>query len=351
MDAVDYLIIGQGLAGSLLAWHLMQRHKRVLVVDNGLHNASQVAAGLINPVTGMRFVKSSHVDQLLPAAKSLYQQLSQHFNHAFYIEKPMLRLLRNNKELLACQKRLNQAEYQAYLTKIIPSHALFNAANGLLEQSHTGFLLTQPLLAHLKDYFIQHNAYIKADIIYDDINFKPALQWNNIVAKQIIFCEGYKATHNPWFSYLPFQPVKGEIISATANHTLQPTLLNYGHWFIPLNDKQFRTGATFEREDFSLQPSVTAKDTLFNALKHVYPSLTVKDISSQQVGIRPTTLDKQPFLGQHPKQSNLFIFNGFGAKGSLQIPFYCQHFADHLIHQHPLMSSSHILRYHSLWTH
>ena len=65
----DYLIIGQGLAGSLLAWELIQRDCKVVIIDNGKENASQVAAGLINPITGMRFVKSADVDTLLPAAK------------------------------------------------------------------------------------------------------------------------------------------------------------------------------------------------------------------------------------------------------------------------------------------
>ncbi len=54
----DFLIVGQGLAGSLLAWELMQRGAKVLIVDNGMPNASQVAAGLINPITGMRFAKT-----------------------------------------------------------------------------------------------------------------------------------------------------------------------------------------------------------------------------------------------------------------------------------------------------
>jgi len=58
---IDFLIVGQGLAGSLLAWELIQRGCSVLVVDKGEENASQVAAGLINPVTGIRFVKSGSV--------------------------------------------------------------------------------------------------------------------------------------------------------------------------------------------------------------------------------------------------------------------------------------------------
>ena len=117
---IDYLIIGQGLAGSLLAWELINRNQRILIVDNGAENASLIAAGLINPVTGMRLVKSAQVDQLLPSAIHYYQQLSQYFQQPFYIEKLMLRILRTEKELSTAQKRLLQPEYQSYLDKIIP---------------------------------------------------------------------------------------------------------------------------------------------------------------------------------------------------------------------------------------
>ena len=82
----DFLIIGQGLAGSLLAWELIKRKQQVIIVDNGEINASQVAAGLINPVTGMRFVKSFDVDLLLPFAKNSYQQLTQYFQQDFIIK-------------------------------------------------------------------------------------------------------------------------------------------------------------------------------------------------------------------------------------------------------------------------
>ena len=83
---IDYLIIGQGLAGSLLAWELIQRDCKVVIIDNGNENASQVAAGLINPITGMRFVKSTDVDTLLPTAKQYYLALGEVFQQTFYIE-------------------------------------------------------------------------------------------------------------------------------------------------------------------------------------------------------------------------------------------------------------------------
>ena len=71
MTKYDYLIIGQGLAGSLLTWELLQRGCKIIVVDNGLENASKVAAGLINPVTGMRLVwQGSLLDRVLASKQA-----------------------------------------------------------------------------------------------------------------------------------------------------------------------------------------------------------------------------------------------------------------------------------------
>ncbi len=347
---IDFLIIGQGLAGSLLAWELIQRQKNVIIVDNNQPNASLVAAGLINPVTGMRFVKSANADQLLPVAIDCYQKLADFFNQTFYIKKTMLRLLRNNKEATACSKRFKDRDYRPYLDKIIPSHPDINTTFGLLRQKQTGYLLTIPLLTALKDYFISLGAYINAEINYDEIKLTPTLRWNSIQPKQIIFCEGHHAaTANPWFSALPFQPVKGEIITATATAKVQQNILNYGHWFIPLNNSQFRTGASFDRDSLNTAITSEARDILLNSLKQIYPALTVEKINKQQAGIRPTTLDKMPFVGRHPKYSNFIIFNGFGAKGSLQIPWHSQNLANHLLNKKPLAQASSILRYYHLF--
>lgn len=342
---IDYLIIGQGLAGSLLAWELVQRHQKVLVIDNGKESASLVAAGLINPVTGMRFVKSADLDQQLPSALNYYQQLSNFFHKDFYVEKVMLRLLRNDQELAACQKRLQQAAYQNYLSKITPTTPWIKSTHGILEQQRTGYLLTQALLTALKNYFISINAYQSTELHYNEITLAPLLQWRDIKPKRIIFCEGHHANDNPWFSSLPFQPVKGEIITAISTKKIRQNMLNYGHWFIPLDSYQFRTGATFDRANLNTTPTLKAKETLLTSLKCVYPDLSLDRIIKQQAGIRPTTQDKQPFIGHHPKHHSLSIFNGFGAKGSLQIPWYCQHFSNHLLNNSLISPASDILRY------
>jgi len=57
MKRINTIIVGQGLAGSLLAWSLIQRGQSILIVDNDHHHAASIAAaGIINPVTGQLFV-------------------------------------------------------------------------------------------------------------------------------------------------------------------------------------------------------------------------------------------------------------------------------------------------------
>ncbi|MDI1292309.1 MAG: FAD-binding oxidoreductase [Methylobacter sp.] len=345
---IDYLIIGQGLAGSLLAWELIQRGCKVIIVDNGRENASQVAAGLINPITGMRFVKSADVDTLLPAAKHRYLQLADFFQQEFYVEKPMLRLFRSESELNNARKRLNNPEYQAYLGDTQPpSEAINHLATpfGFLEQNQTGYLLTKPLLSGLKTFFIAQDSYRQADFDYRDIHLEPSLRWQDIFPKQIIFCEGYQATQNPWFSYLPFQPVKGEILTLEHQTELPDKIINCGNWLIPLNDHRIRIGATFDREHLNTHTTEQGKNDLLNALKQISPDLTPITLVNHQANVRPCTQDKQPFIGLHPRHPQLAIFNGFGAKGSLQVPWYSEHFVDALLNGTPLPKTCNIQRH------
>ena len=339
---IDYLIIGQGLAGSLLAWELMQRGCKIIIIDNGKENASQIAAGLINPVTGMRFVKSTDIDTLLPVAKHCYSQLADVFQQIFYIEKPMLRLFRNDAELTHCLKRLDNADYQDYLGAIIPpDQPIKNIASpfGYLQQKQTGYLSTRPLLTCLKDFFIAKECYRLAAIDYQDIQMLPSLRWQDVFPRQIIFCEGHHATKNPWFSWLPFQPVKGEILTLAHQSQLPNKILNFGNWLIPLNSHHIRIGATFDRENLNALPTELGKNELLNALKPISANLAQATLTNHQANIRPCTLDKQPFIGHHPQYPQLAIFNGFGAKGSLQIPWYSQHFVDALLNNTPLSSN------------
>jgi glycine/D-amino acid oxidase-like deaminating enzyme len=350
---VDCLIIGQGLAGSLLAWELLRRNCKVAVVDNGKENASLVAAGIINPITGMRFAKTANVDTLLPVALDCYNQLSAFFHQRFYMDKPMIRVFRHEAELVLSTKRQGQVGYAPYLGSICtsghPEIPGFATPYGYIEQRQTGHLLTAPLLAQLQKYLIGQNAYRQATVNYNEFHLDDAVQWQDIQANRVIYCEGHQGSQNPWFSWLPFQPVKGEIMTLSHQTELPDAMLNYGNWLLPLSPDTVRIGATFDRINIDTQPSEQGKQTLLATLKPHNPRLAQATVVQHQAGIRPCTADKYPFVGKHPQHPQIAIFNGFGAKGGLQIPWYSQRFADYLLHHKPLPPSCDIQRFQSAY--
>lgn len=345
----DFLIIGQGLAGSLLAWELLNRGKRVIVVDAGLENASGVAAGIINPVTGMRWVKTADADSLLPAARQYYGELAKLFNQQFYSDLPMVRFFQSEAERDTIKKKLQDPEYSPYFGEIQygQSREEFNTPYGAIEQKNTGYLKTKALVNCLKHYFLDRGGYIPADFDYQLIFSNSRIIWREISAANVIFSEGHQVKNNPWFNWLPMQPAKGEILTLSYDKSFPGYMVNFGNWLLPLEPGNIRLGATFDRNFNDALPTPTGRQTLLNRLQPYAPKLAQAELCAHQAGIRPSTLDKAPFLGCHPSYAQISIFNGFGAKGSLLIPRYCRQFADFLIDRKPLPESCDIKRYES----
>ena len=58
-SSLDYLIVGMGLAGSALAYFLSKNGKKIALIDNNIdQTSSKIAAGLYNPITGRKMVKT-----------------------------------------------------------------------------------------------------------------------------------------------------------------------------------------------------------------------------------------------------------------------------------------------------
>ena len=78
---VEFLIIGQGVSGTWLSYYLEKANKSFIVIDNQRPNsASRVAAGIINPVTGRRIVKTWMIDELLSFLIPAYEELGTELN-------------------------------------------------------------------------------------------------------------------------------------------------------------------------------------------------------------------------------------------------------------------------------
>lgn len=158
----DCLVVGQGLAGSILSWLLHKRGQRVLVVDRGSkESASAIAAGIINPVAGRRLVKYPQAEACLERARSLYADLGQDLGQTFYREQPMTRLFNRPEQQETLAKRKGDKGYQPYLGNRfgreqyspIPANQF-----GGFYQHGCGHLDTRSLLAALRRFFKSINS-------------------------------------------------------------------------------------------------------------------------------------------------------------------------------------------------
>jgi glycine/D-amino acid oxidase-like deaminating enzyme len=347
---IDALIVGQGLAGTLLAWKLMRRGRSLLMVDNNHRTAaSRTAAGLINPVTGMRLVKTLRVEECLPSAKESYQALEQLLKRELWFEIPMLRLIRNPKERQAWDKRCGDPAYKPFLRESLEAGQCppgVIAPEGGFVQRHTGYMDTCALMDGFRDHLREINSYRESEFDWGELQVtETGVIWRDISAERIIFCEGYQGMHNPWFKWLPFQPAKGEILSVEIQEELPRYIINAGRWLMPRGGHTYRLGATYDREQLDEEPTVSGRQTLLAALEELFVKPPEAGVAAHQAGVRPNTLDKQPFVGRHPQQPRMGIFNGFGSKGSLLMPWYAERFVDHLLDGHPIPEESDIRRY------
>jgi len=343
------LIVGQGLAGSLLAWELLRRGQRVVILDDDHARASSTAAaGLINPVTGMRLVRHPLAETFLTAAEGCYRALERDLHIPLLHWVPLWRCSRSETDPARHRTRRRDPAYKDFLGpwRAAAPHPAIVAGQGGFMQRHTGYLAPRRLLAALKDRFRQQGLLRIARVEAGTLQYsRRRVLLAGCRADRVVFCEGASGAGNPWFRWLPFQPVKGEILTLRADASLPNVIVNAGQWVLPLGNGRFKLGATYDRTHLDCIPTAAGRDQLLAALTHLIRLESPPRLLAHRAGIRPSTLDKAPFIGPHPVHPALLIFNGFGSRGSMSIPWYAARFADYLCGHGPVPAEADILRF------
>src|SRR5690606_16197559 len=132
---VDFLLVGQGIAGTLLSYRLIKGGKRVHVIDQPAKNTcSRVAAGLFNPVTGRNLVKTWHADVIFPEIVPLYAQLEEELKVKFLFIRDLYRPFDSLKEQNDWMGRSSEQEYLRYVKGIKSTssfHEVYDPQGGL----------------------------------------------------------------------------------------------------------------------------------------------------------------------------------------------------------------------------
>lgn len=339
----DHIIIGQGLAGSILAYRLIQAGQSVLVIDNNhLGSSSKVAAGIINPITGYRLTTNSLFAEQQKTSYALYAEFKTLFQQQFLQPLKQYRFLKSAEQVNYWNKRVKHENFIPFTGKHVAKQEPFIENEfGVVEIKQASRVYVPALLEKMQHWLCEQDAYVKQKIDYSEITItENEIELNDIKAQNIIFCEGYQAIHNPWWQHLPFKLSKGEILSVKLNKKIN-ALYNWRQWIFPKNGSNSNTallGANYEWGDFSdeasLTPTKTARDYLLMRLES---NTNLKaELIDQKAGIRPTPTHRFPYIGAHKEHHNIFCFNGFGSKGCVTIPYYSELLVESLVNNKPL---------------
>lgn len=345
----QYLIVGQGIAGSTLARALMQRNQEVMVIDDGhKHSSSTKAAGTVNPITGRRYVKTWLCDTLLPFAKHYYQEAEKEFGQRFFYPRNIAFVFSSvtmqNDWLLRPETK--ESDYVEQPTDIELYKSELHDVVGGVEFGGGGRIDMPLFMDCVQKTLRQEQRYREESFDYEVLEIdKDVVRYKDIVAQNIIFCEGAQAaSQNPYFRQLPFNLAKGEILLVKIpNYSLHNKLVKHKQLFIiQLQQDLYWVGSAYIRQFQDDQPTAAERQALEMQLQEI---LKIPfEVIGHWAGVRPTVKDRRPFIGQHPSHHNVFIFNGLGAKGSYAAPFFAEHFVAHLLEGLPLMREADIKR-------
>ncbi len=324
---IDYIIVGQGIAGTWLSYELIKRGYEIMVFNKETNNSSTLkAAGLYNPITGRKMVKTWRADDFFPSLEKDYRELEELLKATFLYSMPIYRPFRTFEDQNEWQGRQGDSGYSKYLQHVYNKSAGIQHINdqyGGILLSHSGYVDLPTLVKSYRIYLTHKECYRNELLDANKIDWgSESIRYEKLEAKKIIFCEG--ADVSSLWRFLPFKFVRGEIMDVECE-LIKPYIINRGIFMIPKNN--FVTiGSTYDHLLLSYEPQEKGIENLKVRLEKLFAG-TFK-IIEKRAGIRPATYDRKPFIGFHKTIGTLGIFNGFGTKGVSLVPYFARHFVD-----------------------
>ncbi|PIB36829.1 hypothetical protein BFP72_16185 [Reichenbachiella sp. 5M10] len=348
----DYLIIGHGLAGALLSQSLLDKNLQITVLDTPQSNhSSTVAAGLYNPVTGRKMVKTWMADEHFPVIEPFYRALEIKLGSRFLYDIGIYRPFVSFEEQNDWDAQQSDSKYRPFISSIHKeSHQAVQLQDpyGGIHLQPAGYIRIPQLLADSRDYLITRNCYREEKFDEGQLTIEPDhVQYGKESYRQLIYCNGVSALESKLFGWIPLRPVKGEIIRAEMHKKID-TIYNRGVFVIPIGNHQVRIGSNYQNHFDDLSPTEAAQTEITKKLNNLLHEPTkVIDIVA---GVRPATKDRRPIIGKHPEYEHIYVFNGFGSKGVSLIPYFTSRFIAFVEDQQPMSQDVDVSRFYSLYS-
>ncbi len=333
----DYLIIGQGICGTFLSWNLIKAGKKVIVIDQPQpFSSSKVASGIINPVTGRRVVSTWMIDELMSFAWNAYNEIGNKIGEKVIEQKNIIVFPPSQQMVDAHAKRIH--EENSFVNQISSDQFQdsFSFLFKTFEITPVYLVYLYPLLHGWRKKLIEQQFLLEEEFQMEQLHISAQnIQYKNIIAEKIFFCDGVNTFKNYFWKNLPYIYNKGQALIADIPALPQDKIYKYGNiTFTPWYDDLCWVGSSYENEFETELPTDEFKQSVTLSLKNVLkiPFTVIDHFAS----LRPAALERRPFVGLHPHCPAMGILNGMGTKGCSLAPYFADELAQHVINNNPL---------------
>jgi len=318
---IDVLIVGQGIAGTILGFYLLKNNKSFIIIDSIKPNqlsSSKIALGVYNPLVLKWITKSWEADSQMIELFNFCDLFEEFFKRKIHYKQNIHRILHTNYEVNNWKDKQSLNKMKKYMSSELKSLPFSKELFGMVLNS--GWVDVSLMLDVFLHFLKEKNLFINEKFDYKRIFFqKDFIEYKDIYCKKIVFCEGCALSNNPFFSNLNLVPTKGEILKIYSPKLKLKNILHTGVMIIPIGGDRYHIGSTFDRDDLTIEPTEYGRAQMINKL-YFLKNIEYKVIA-HHAAHRPATVDRKPILGSHSKHANLFIFNGLGSRGVLQSPY------------------------------
>jgi glycine/D-amino acid oxidase-like deaminating enzyme len=332
-----YLILGQGLAGTVLSMRLHEQGIDHLVLDQPqLSTSSKIAGGLVNPIVLKRLKMVHQADLFMSEIEPFYTKWESILEQSFFVKQPIAHLIHSQEEQNQWLEKSSNPPFNTYLGNIAPNTSTsIIAPFGFGIMQHTAWLKTSSFLSSYRVFLSDRNQLIEETAeATDSDTLKEYYQVDSILN-----CTGH-LFKDQLLQQKVFTPTRGELIVIKSDDIPEEYLYHAGVFILPLGNKLFKVGATYHWDNLSDTPTEEGKLKLINGLEKIFTGSY--ELVDHIAGVRPNISDRKPLLGFYKDQ---YVFNGMGSRGVLMAPLLSKLFVDYLLNGTELPESYNLNRF------
>lgn len=311
----------------MLGWYAQQAGMSFHIYDTGASkSATAVSSGIINPVTGHRFVKSWMIDDLISVARKTYDEIGDYLGKKVITDYPIWRHIPDIQGENIWSSRHMDPAYEGYLGLPMKQNLdkiIFEDFHAWGVVSGGAVVDTRSLIKLCRERWIGQGALLEKD--FDSAHLvieEGRFIYESERYKHVILAGGIRGMATPWFKTDVYRPAKGEVLICRISGFYADRVIKYKKFLVPLGGDRYWVGSNYDHDNTSLEPDPSGRELLEawmqEGIKGDY------EVLEHLSGIRPATKYRRPLIGRHASIPGLYLMNGLGTKGISLAPYFAR---------------------------